>query len=1224
MSKSTDPIDSENNPTSGRSAQSFWVRVGAWVLNKHVTWIVLFLTLSVTFWVWKSAEEELAQARQVRFENRASEVSNAVLERMGLYEQVLRGGIGLFVASGSVTRTEFKEYVASLKIQERYPGMQGFGFSVHIPAAHLDAHLSTIRAEGFPDYAIRPAGVRAEYTSIIYLEPFDLRNQRAFGFDMFSEAIRRAAMSRARDTGDTSISSKVKLVQETSEDVQAGILMYLPYYKNGTPHNTLAERRANLVGYVYSPFRLNDLMSGILGKQQTDAEPDIDIEVYDGTVRSAESLLYDDDSIAHALGTPPPGSLTFTRSIDLYGQTWSLYFTTRPAFDAAFDNNKPLLNLLYGIVLSAMLSGLIWMFAIQRRRTLELASDLTSDLRASETILSATIDTALDAVVRMDSAGMIIGWNIQAEKMFGWTREEAIGRMLNETIIPPQHREAHLRGIRHFLATGEGPALNQRIEITALHRNGHEFPIELSITPLKVADKHEFSAFIRDITEFKEFEMRNALLVAIVTSSDDAIVSYNLDGIYTSWNLAAERLFGYSADEMIGQPIFILVSSKDANSVANILGEIRKGQQIASYEAMRLRKDGSEVPVLMTVSAIYDLTGAVIGGSTICQDITEQKRATQNADRMALIIKSSNDAMVSVDLEGTIMSLNPAAEHMYGYSIEEAVGQSVDILNHPDSPYQFVYVRDMLQTGSLMNNLEALRARKDGSTFYASLTVSPIFDATGVMIGSASISRDLTERKLAFQNAIRMASIIESSNDAIVSESLDGIITSWNPAAERLYGYTADEMIGQSFFVLVPSENEATDILGKIRKGQPITHFETVRLGKDGSAVPVSLTLSPLYDSTGALSGASGIYRDMTELKKAEHRFHMIVESAPDAMVIVDKTGTITIVNSQTEKMFGYRRDELLGQPMELLLPSRFHANIRSFMDRYFANPQVRPIGVEWELYGRRKDGQEFPEEINLSPIETADGILLATIIHDVTEHKQMIRRLEEMNELRNEFVAVVAHDLRSPMMSISGFAQELVNGWDASDDATKIKYLQIIVRNTEHLAGFVEDVLQVARIEAGEYTYDIRPFDIRSLVQRALDETASASGGQRFEFTVLGDIPTVLGDEERQLQILTNLLSNAVKFSPAEEPIVVGLSRIDDSVQVTVTDRGIGIATDDQTKLFKKFGRVSNLGVRKVPGNGLGLYICKTLVEAQGGRIWCESSPGRGSTFTFTVPVAR
>ncbi len=856
--------------------------------------------------------------------------------------------------------------------------------------------------------------------------------------------------------------------------------------------------------------------------------------------------------------------------------------------------------------------------------TSSITRDMTEQKQTFENAIrmASIIESSNDAISSFTLDGIITSWNLGAERMYGYSAEEMIGQPWSVRV--PSENADELADIPTMLRRGETIA---NYETVRLRKDGSTVPVSTSISPIydSTGAINGTSSITRDMTEHKKLEMRNALFVAIVTSSDDAIVSYTLDGIYTSWNPAAERLFGYSADEMIGQPLLILLPSDQVDAVANILGKIRKDQPILRYETVRLRKDGSTVSVSMTVSAVYDLTGAVIGGSTICRDMTEQKRATQNTDRMALIIKSSNDAIISVDLEGTIMSLNPAAEHMYGYLAEEMIGQSVDILNHPDSPYQFANIRDMLQTSSLMNDLEVPRTRKDGSTFYASLTVSPIFDATGVMIGSSSISSDLTEQKLASQNALRMASIIESSNDAILSESLDGIITSWNPAAERLYGYTADEMIGQPFSVLVPSENEAADILGKIRKGQLITQFETVRLRKDGSAVPVSLTLSPLYDSTGAVSGAAGIYRDMTEFKESETQKALllaIVASSDDAIASFTLGGIITSWNPAAERLYGYKADEIIGQFAWTMFPSEKAAEVTSLLRRIRKD---QPIS-NYETVSMRKDGSTVPVSLTLSPIHDSTGAVIggSAIARDMTEHRQMIRRLEEMNELRNEFVAIVAHDLRSPMTSINGFAHLLVDMWGTTSDDKKIEYLQIIARNTEHLAGFVEDVLQVARIEAGEYTYDICPFDIRSLVQRALDETASASDGQRFEFTATGDFPLVLGDEERHWQVLTNLLSNAVKFSPAEEPIVVGLSRIDDSVQVTVTDRGIGIAKDDQTKLFTKFGRVSNLGVPKTSGNGLGLYICKTLVEAQGGRIWCESSPGRGSTFFFTIPVAR
>ncbi len=369
---------------------------------------------------------------------------------------------------------------------------------------------------------------------------------------------------------------------------------------------------------------------------------------------------------------------------------------------------------------------------------------------------------------------------------------------------------------------------------------------------------------------------------------------------------------------------------------------------------------------------------------------------------------------------------------------------------------------------------------------------------------TAELTEAITQEKEASQNARNMASIIESSNDSIASANLDGIITSWNVAAERMYGYLAEEMIGQSTSCLVPPESahENADIGNKIRDGYAIEAYETLRIRKDGSIFPISLTVSPIFDENGAVIGRSGISRD-------------------------------------------------------------------------------------------------------------------------ITQEKEMIRQLQEANELRNEFVAMVAHDILSPATSISGYANLLLDRWGSIDDEKKIDALQVIVRNTEHLAKFVEDVLQVARIETGEFTFNIREFDIHELVKRAILELTSLKGHPRIQLDAPDDLPLGLGDEDRQWQIIMNLLSNAVKFSPADEPITLRLSLSAGSVEVAVIDHGMGIAKEDQAKLFQKFGRVPQPGGNKVPGNGLGFYICKNLVEAQGGRLWCESTPGQGSTFAYTIPVS-
>ncbi|MEO7558083.1 MAG: CHASE domain-containing protein [Gammaproteobacteria bacterium] len=583
MSKSNSPIGSENTPTSGRSAQqSFWVRVGAWILKK-VAWIVLLLTFLVTLLAWKNAQDTLLQLQQTQFENRAAEVTTAIVRRMHTYERVLRGGLGLFVASENVSRTEWRNYVATLKIQEQTLGIQGIGFAVHIPAARLAAHLRTIRAEGFPDYAIRPAGVRAEYTPTIYLEPFDWRNQRALGFDMFSEVNRRAAMERARDTGGTAISSKVTLVQETGKDVQAGMLMYLAYYRNGTPHNTLAERRANLLGYVYSPFRLNDVMSGILEKKQAGAEPDIDIEVYDGTVRSADSLLYDDDGTAQALGKPDPERLTLTRHINLYGQTWSLYFISRPAFYAAFDNNKPLVILLSGTLLSVMLWGLIWMFATQRRRALALASHLTSHLSEEITEHKRTeaellrfknvLDNTLDMIFMFEPESLrFVYLNQGAVLSMGYSREELLG--MTPYQIKPLVAEPEFRKLIAPLLSGEQPSLH--FDTVHRRKDGTDFPVDIFLQLVKESDGSRlFVAIVRDITERKRTEQMKSEFVSTV--------SHELRTPLTSISGALGLIVGGALGEVPQQAReMIAIAHKNSQRLTYLINDLLDMEKLAA------------------------------------------------------------------------------------------------------------------------------------------------------------------------------------------------------------------------------------------------------------------------------------------------------------------------------------------------------------------------------------------------------------------------------------------------------------------------------------------------------------------------------------------------------------------------------------------------------------------------------------------------------------------
>jgi two-component sensor histidine kinase/CHASE1-domain containing sensor protein len=335
-------------------------------------WTFLALSVAATALAWWISDRAQAERVRDRFTFRTVEIESAISRRMLECENVLRGGSGLFAASEGVTRAEWRTYVSRLHIDEYYPGIQGIGFSARLPAGGLEAHERAVRAEGFPDYAVRPPGPRPEHHAIVFLEPFSGRNLRAFGYDMFSEPTRRAAMERARDTGLPSVSGVVKLVQETEQDVQRGFLIYVPVYRNGAPVGTTEERRAALQGFVYSPFRSRDLMAGILGNEIVD----VDWWIHDGGGPAGGELLFASNATAP---WPPPPGLSRSVAVERGGRRWTLDFAPRAGWVSPEDRSQPLVVAVGGLVIDLLLFAIIGM----QRRGAATARRMTDELKAS-------------------------------------------------------------------------------------------------------------------------------------------------------------------------------------------------------------------------------------------------------------------------------------------------------------------------------------------------------------------------------------------------------------------------------------------------------------------------------------------------------------------------------------------------------------------------------------------------------------------------------------------------------------------------------------------------------------------------------------------------------------------------------------------------------------------------------------------------------------------------
>jgi PAS domain S-box-containing protein len=373
------------------------------------------------------------------------------------------------------------------------------------------------------------------------------------------------------------------------------------------------------------------------------------------------------------------------------------------------------------------------------------------------------------------------------------------------------------------------------------------------------------------LAELHGSELAPYWLAAIIESADDAIISKTLDGIITSWNRGAQHIFGYTAEEAIGQPVLMLIPEALRDEEPQILARLRKGERIEHYETVRRRKDGTLVDISLTVSPIRKPDGTIIGASKIARDISERRRSAAQLVQAAAIVENSDDAIISKNLDGVILSWNQGAERLYGYTAAEAIGQPVTMLIPEGMPDEEPRILDKIRRGERVDHYETVRLRKDGTPLDVSLTVSPVKDAYGRIVGASKIARDITLRKSAEQMRRLLSAIVETSDDAIISSDLELKIRTWNAGAERMFGYSAAEVLGQDAMILSPTEHldETRARFESFIAAPAPRHFEAVRRTKDGRLIEVAITVSPITDEGGKLRGISAVMRDIGASKLA-------------------------------------------------------------------------------------------------------------------------------------------------------------------------------------------------------------------------------------------------------------------------------------------------------------------------------------------------------------------
>ena len=488
----------------------------------------------------------------------------------------------------------------------------------------------------------------------------------------------------------------------------------------------------------------------------------------------------------------------------------------------------------------------------------------------------------------------------------------------------------------------------------------------------------------------------------------------------------------------------------------------------------------------------------------------------------------------------------------------------------------------------------------------------------------------------------RFRRLLELAPDAMILVDRTGRMTLVNSQTQRLFGYTEAELLGQPVEMLVPDGVRAGHAAHRaVYAAAPRTRAMGSGLSlagrrKDGTEFPVEISLAPMETEDGLL--VMSAIRDVTERKQAEGalrtseaKFRRLLELAPDAIVIVDRDGRMTLVNSQAQRLFGYAEQEMLGQPVELLVPDRVRGGHVAHRARYMAEPRTRPMGSGLALAGRRKDGTEFPVEISLAPMDSEDGMLVISVIRDVTDRRaaenristlnsDLERRVAELAAVNRElesFSYSVSHDLRAPLRSIDGFSQALLEEYGEALTGDGQDYLRRVRAATQRMGELIDDLLNLARVTRREMRSE--PVNLSALANAIVAQLQKNEPDRTVTASVQDDL-VARGDPQLLRLVLENLLGNAWKFTGKEPAarIEFGMTTQNGTPVYHVRDNGVGFDMAYSEKLFGAFQRLH--AMTEFPGTGIGLATVQRIVARHGGRVWAEAAIGRGATFYFTL----
>jgi len=638
-------------------------------------------------------------------------------------------------------------------------------------------------------------------------------------------------------------------------------------------------------------------------------------------------------------------------------------------------------------------------------------------------------------------------------------------------------------------------------------------------------------------------------------------------------------------------------------------------------------------------------------------------------------------AVYTCDKDGYITSFNQAAAILWGRAPETGKDLwcgSWKIFNVDGRPLNLdsCPMARTLKEGVAIEGEEIIIERPDGTRLNILPYPVPVFNEAGELIGAVNTLIDVTEQRFGETKQAMLAAIIESSEDAIVSKTLDGTVTSWNKSAAKMFGYNEGEMVGKSIITVIPKDRrqEEVVILGKIRQGEKVEHYETIRLRKDGTEIAVSLTISPIKNAAGQVIGASKIARDISKQKTSEESLQRyannletvnsvgkMVSERLDVQEILQQVTDVTteatgaafgafFYNKLDEHGESYTLFTLSGAPREAFEKFGMPRNTAVFNPTFSGEGTVRVDDIIKDpRYGKNHPHYGMPKghlpvvSYLAVPVISKSGVVIGGLFYGhpepgrfsvhheslvesvatqaaiALENARLYEEIKKLNARKDDFIGLASHELKTPVTSLSGYLQ-IINRRLPSDDVNK-PFIEKALAQINKLSGLISDLLDVSKIETGQLPLSFTGFDLLHLAKEVIEVMQFSTKTHRLTLDSNINKLLVTADRQRIEQVIINLLSNAIKYSPGANEVNVTVSAADNKALVAVRDFGLGITRDQQERIFNRFYRVEDMAAH-ISGLGIGLFISKEIISRHNGRLWVESEPGKGSVFFFEIPV--